>query len=145
MNYDFAPKYWTCLSCKSNNMTKHHHMWSSDLLHFTLYYMLFVPRTFNLFLNISYSSVFLKMCYIMWLWCHRNITHMIKFYCIRKDGGGCWAVVEKKKTDVMSKFPVLQSPWFHSVGTSIPKLLKVTLCSLVVNDDNRSDFLRHLV
>ena len=88
MNYDFAPKYWTCPSCKSNNTTKCHHMWSSDLLHFTLYYTLFVPQTSNLFLNISYGSVFLKMCYIMWLWCHRNITHVIKIYRIRKDGGG---------------------------------------------------------
>ena len=102
-------------SCKSNNMTKHHHMWSSDLLHFTLYYMLFVPQTSNLFLNISYCSVFLKMCYIMWLWCHRNVTHMIKLCCIRKDGGGgglssCW----KKKTDIMSNFPVLPPPWCYS-------------------------------
>ena len=84
--HDFAPKYWTCLSCKSNNMTMHHHMWSSDILHFTLYYILFVLQTSNLFLNISYDLVFLKMCYIMWLWCHRTITHMIKIYRITKDG-----------------------------------------------------------
>ena len=73
MNYDFVPKYCPPPSCKSNNMTKRHHMWLSDLLHFTLYYMLFVPQTSNLFLNIGYGSV--KMCYIMWLQCHRNITH----------------------------------------------------------------------
>ena len=91
MNYDFAPKYRTCPSCKSNNTTKRHHMWSGDLLHFTLYYMLFLPQTSNLFLNISYGSVFLKMCYIMWLWCHRNVTHVIELYRIRKDGGhSCW-------------------------------------------------------
>ena len=107
MNYDFVPKYWTYPSCKSNNMTKHHHMCSSDLLHFTLYYMLFVPQTSNLFLNISYGSVFLKMCYIMWLWCHRNVTHVIKLYRIRKDGGGRGgrAVVEKKKPTSCQNFP----------------------------------------
>ena len=109
MNYDFAPKYWTCPSCKSNNTTKHHHMWSSDLLHFTLYYTLFVPQTSNLFLNISYGSVFLKMCYII-DWCHRNVIHVIELYRIRKDRGGgsssCW----KKKTDVISKFPVPPPP-----------------------------------
>ena len=88
--------WWTCLSCKSNNITKHHHMWSSDLLHFTLYYMLFVPQNSNLFLNISYGSVFHKMCYITWLWCHKNMIHVIKIYHIRKDGEG-WAFVEKKK------------------------------------------------
>ena len=86
-------------------------MWSSDLLHFTLYYMLFVPQTSNLFLNISYSSVFLKMCYIMWLWCHRNVTHMIKLYHIRMDGGGGGVKqLLKKKTNIMSKFPIRPPP-----------------------------------
>ena len=124
MNYDFAPKYWTCPSCKSNNTTKHHHMWLSDLLHFTLYYTLFVPQTSNLFLNISYGSVFLKMCYIMWLWCHRNVTHMIELYCIRKDGGGGGgqAVVEKKKPTSCQNFlfchPLALYPL--SVSNSIP-------------------------
>ena len=47
----------------------------------------------------------------MWLWCHKNITHVIRIYRIRKDGGGggsssCW----KKKTDVMSKFTVPPPP-----------------------------------
>ena len=76
----------------------------------TFYIVLYVvcAPTSNLFLNISYGLVFLKMCYIMWLWCHGNITHVIKIYHIRKDGGQ--AVVEKKKPNIMSKFPVLPPP-----------------------------------
>ena len=77
--------------------------------------MLFVPQTSNLFLNISYGLVFLKMCYIMWLWCHRIITHVIRIYIdiyhIREGEGG-QAVVEKKKNNVMSKFPFLPPPWY---------------------------------
>ena len=68
--------------------------------------MLFVPQTSNLFLNISYSLVFLKMCYIMWLWCHRNITHVIKIYHIRKDGGGGGSKqLLKKKLTSCQNFP----------------------------------------
>ena len=100
----YMHELWFC--AKILNMTKCHHMWSSDLLHFTLYYTLFVSQTSNLFLNISYSSFFFKMCYIMWLWCHRNVTHVIKLYCIRKDGGGgVEQLLKKKKPTSCQNFP----------------------------------------
>ena len=117
----FCAKILPPLSCKSNNTTKRHHMWSSDLLHFTLYYMLFVPQTSNLFLNISYGSVFLKMCYIMWLWCHRNITNVIRIYRIRKDGGGgggsssCW----KKKNRRHVKISRSATPLHNTVKVTL--------------------------
>ena len=78
--------------------------WLSTTTFYIVLYVVCAP-TSNLFLNISYGSVFLKMCYIMWLWCHRNVTHVIELYRIRKDGGGggsssCW----KKKLTSCQNF-----------------------------------------
>ena len=52
---------------------------------------------------------------VTWLWCHRNVTHVIELYRIRKDRGGGVEQLLKKKTDVMSKFPVLPPPWVRLI------------------------------